>query len=74
MTSLRTSSFVKHDHLAAPGVVLPGLLGRFTERGRRVLATEDFAELVATIRSGPPPEFFRLRELGLATGGRSGRR
>jgi uncharacterized protein (TIGR03085 family) len=50
----------EHDALAAPGLVLPGAWGRLAERRRRALALRDFAGLVATIRSGPPPGFFRI--------------
>jgi len=50
----------EHDHLAGPGLVLPGVWGRFAERRRRALALRDFSWLVATIRSGPPPGFFRI--------------
>ena len=50
----------EHDPLAGPGLVLPGAWGRFTERRRRALALTSFGELVATIRSGPPPGFFRI--------------
>jgi uncharacterized protein (TIGR03085 family) len=50
----------EHDYLAAPGLVLPGPWGRFAERRRRALARKDFAWLIATIRSGPPPGFFRI--------------
>jgi uncharacterized protein (TIGR03085 family) len=50
----------EHDPLAGPGLVLPGVWGRFAERRRRLLARQDFAELVATIRSGAPPGFFRI--------------
>jgi uncharacterized protein (TIGR03085 family) len=50
----------EHDHLAGPGLVLPGAWGRLAERRRKALALNDFAELVATIRSGPPPGFFRV--------------
>jgi uncharacterized protein (TIGR03085 family) len=50
----------EQDHLAGPGLVLPGAWGRFAERRRRALALTDFAELVATFRSGPPPGFFRI--------------
>jgi uncharacterized protein (TIGR03085 family) len=49
-----------HDPLAAPGLVLPGRWRRFAERRQRDLAQRDFTELVATLRSGPPPGFFRL--------------
>lgn len=50
----------EHDSLAGPGLVLPGAWGRLAERRRRALAARDFAGLVATIRSGPPPGFFRI--------------
>ena len=51
----------ERDFLAAPGIVVPGPWGRFAERRRLALAQRDFATLVAAIRSGPPPGFFRLR-------------
>ena len=50
----------EHDRLAGPGLVLPGAWGRLAERRRRALAVRDFSWLVATIRSGPPPGFFRI--------------
>jgi uncharacterized protein (TIGR03085 family) len=50
----------EHDFLAGPGLVLPGVWGRFAERRRRSVVLKDYASLVATIRSGPPPGFFRL--------------
>src|SRR4051794_31612074 len=50
----------EHDSLAAPGLVLPGRWGRLAERRRRALALRDFSWLVTTIRSGPPPGFFRI--------------
>ena len=50
----------EHDSLAGPGLVLPGAWGRLAERRRRALAVGDFTGLVATIRSGPPPGFFRI--------------
>jgi uncharacterized protein (TIGR03085 family) len=50
----------EHDPLAGPGLVIPGAWGRFAERRRSALARTDFATLVATIRSGPPPGFFRI--------------
>ena len=50
----------EHDCLAGPGLVLPGPWGRFAERRRRSLALRDFGWLTATIRSGPPPGFFRI--------------
>ena len=43
-----------------PGLVLPGAWGRLAERRRRALALRDFAWLVATLRSGPPPGLFRI--------------
>ncbi len=50
----------EHDPLAGPGLVLPGPWARLAERRRRALALGDFARLVATLRSGPPPGFFRI--------------
>jgi uncharacterized protein (TIGR03085 family) len=50
----------EHDHLAAPGLVIPGAWGRFAERRRVVGKERGFAELVGAIRSGPPPGFFRI--------------
>jgi uncharacterized protein (TIGR03085 family) len=50
----------EHDPLAGPGLVLPGAWGRLAERRRAALAVSGFDELVATIRSGPPPGFFRI--------------
>ncbi len=50
----------EHDAVAAPGLVLPGPWSRLAERRRRALALKDFAWLTATIRSGPPPGFFRV--------------
>jgi uncharacterized protein (TIGR03085 family) len=50
----------EHDPVAGPGLVVPGGWGRFAERRRRALALRDFTGLVATIRSGPPPGFFRM--------------
>lgn len=50
----------EHDYLAGPGLVLPGRWGRFAERRRRAVALQDFTWLTATIRSGPPPGFFRI--------------
>src|SRR6516225_6045404 len=44
----------------AAHLVLPGSWGRLAERRRRALALRDFTWLVATIRSGPPPGFFRI--------------
>ncbi len=48
------------DLLAAPGLVIPGAWGRFAERRRLALRATAFTDLVATIRSGPPPGFFRI--------------
>ena len=50
----------ERDHLAGPGLVLPGAWGRLAERRRRALALRDFTWLIATLRSGPPPGFFRI--------------
>jgi len=50
----------EHDYLAAPGLVVPGALGRFAERRRIALKERRFTDLVATIRSGPPRGFFRI--------------
>ncbi len=50
----------EHDHLAGPGLVLPGAWGRLAERRRRTLALRDFTWLITTLRSGPPPGFFRI--------------
>ncbi|MEW9553304.1 TIGR03085 family metal-binding protein [Nonomuraea sp. NPDC050783] len=48
------------DPVAGPGLVVPGPWGRLAERRRQALARRDFAWLVATLRSGPRPGFFRL--------------
>ena len=45
----------ERDHLAGPGLVLPGAWGRLAERRRRALALRDFTWLITTLRSGPPP-------------------
>jgi uncharacterized protein (TIGR03085 family) len=50
----------EHDLVAAPGLVVPGAWGRFAERRRLARKRTPFADLVATIRSGPPPGFFRI--------------
>ena len=50
----------EHDFFAAPGLVIPGAWGRFAERRRLALKETGFTDLVATIRSGPPPGFFRI--------------
>ena len=50
----------EHDPLGAPGLVVPGPWGRWTERRRVSLKRHSFPDLVATVRSGPPPGFFRI--------------
>ena len=51
----------ERDLVAAPCMVLPGPFQRFAERRRVELAQRrDFRWLVARIRSGPPPGFFRI--------------
>jgi uncharacterized protein (TIGR03085 family) len=50
----------EHDLLAAPGLVIPGAWGRVAERHRLALTDTGFADLVARIRCGPPPGFFRI--------------
>jgi uncharacterized protein (TIGR03085 family) len=51
----------ERDLLAGPCLVLPGQFQRFAERRRIELAERrDFSWLVARIRSGPPPGFFRI--------------
>ncbi len=50
----------ERDHLAGPGLVLPGAWSRFAERRRRALALKDFGWLTGAFRSGPPPGFFRI--------------
>jgi uncharacterized protein (TIGR03085 family) len=50
----------ENDPLAGPGLVLPGVWGRYAERRRSALALRDFSSLVATVRSGPPPGFFQV--------------
>jgi uncharacterized protein (TIGR03085 family) len=51
----------EHDLVAAPCLVLPGWFARFAEQRRVALAQRrDFRWLVARIRSGPPPGFFRI--------------
>ena len=50
----------EHDYRAAPGLVVPGAWGRFAERRRDALTRKDYATLLTTIRSGPPPGFFRI--------------
>ena len=51
----------EHDYAAAPGLVVPGAWSRFAERRRLALKEKTFTDLVVTIRSGPPPGFFRIR-------------
>jgi uncharacterized protein (TIGR03085 family) len=50
----------ERDLLAAPGLVVPGTWGRFAARRQAALTGRPFPELVATLRSGPPPGFFRV--------------
>jgi uncharacterized protein (TIGR03085 family) len=51
----------ERDLIAGPCIVLPGPFQRFAERRRVRLADKrEFGWLVARIRSGPPPGFFRL--------------
>jgi uncharacterized protein (TIGR03085 family) len=51
----------ERDLVAGPCLVLPGPFGRFAERRRQRLAERrDFPWLLARIRSGPPPGFFRI--------------
>ena len=51
----------EREPLAAPGMILPGPLARFTEhRTAAMAARHEFGWLVNRLRSGPPPGFFRL--------------
>ena len=50
----------ERDYLAGPGLVLPGAWSRLAERRQRALAQRNFIWLIATLRSGPPPGFFRI--------------
>jgi uncharacterized protein (TIGR03085 family) len=50
----------ERDPLAGPGLVLPGAWRRLAQQRQNALAHRDFSWLVATLRSGPPPGFFRL--------------
>jgi uncharacterized protein (TIGR03085 family) len=50
----------ERDPLAAPGLVLPGAWARFAGMRQGALARRDFSWLTATLRSGPPPGFFRI--------------
>jgi uncharacterized protein (TIGR03085 family) len=50
----------ERDPLAGPGLVMPGAWSRLAARRQTALARRDFPWLVATLRSGPPPGFFRI--------------
>lgn len=50
----------EHDSLAAPGLVLPGAWRRLAQRRQAALALREFTELIAVLRSGPPPGLFRI--------------
>ena len=51
----------ERDLIAGPCIVLPGPFQRFAERRRvRLAEKQEFGWLVARIRSGPPPGFFRI--------------
>jgi uncharacterized protein (TIGR03085 family) len=51
----------ERDLIAGPCLVLPGLFQGFAERRRvRLAERREFEWLVARIRSGPPPGFFRI--------------
>jgi uncharacterized protein (TIGR03085 family) len=50
----------ERDPLAGPGLVLPGAWNRFAGRRQAALARRDFTSLIAALRSGPPPGFFRV--------------
>ena len=51
----------ERDPVAGPCIVLPGPFQRFAKRRRgRLAERRDFGWLVARIRSGPPPGFFRI--------------
>jgi uncharacterized protein (TIGR03085 family) len=51
----------ERDLMAGPCLVLPGPFQRFAERRRvRLTNRNEFAWLVARIRSGPPAGFFRI--------------
>jgi uncharacterized protein (TIGR03085 family) len=51
----------ERDLIAAPCLVLPGGFQQFAERRRiRMAQQREFGWLVARIRSGPPPGFFRI--------------
>jgi len=51
----------EHDFIAAPGLVAHGAWGRFAERRRLAWKKRAFKDLVASLRSGPPPGLFRVR-------------
>jgi uncharacterized protein (TIGR03085 family) len=52
----------ERDLVAGPCIALPGPFRRFAERRRvRLAGRRDFSWLVARIRAGPPPGFFRIR-------------
>ena len=50
----------ERDPLAGPGLVLPGAWRRLAQQRQSALAGRDFSWLIAALRSGPPPGFFRL--------------
>jgi uncharacterized protein (TIGR03085 family) len=50
----------EHDAVAAPGLLVPGVWSRFAERRRLSLKQTTYRALVETVRSGPPPGFFRI--------------
>jgi len=50
----------ERDPLAGPGLVLPGAWHSLATRRQEALARRDFTWLTATLRSGPPPGFFRI--------------
>src|SRR4051812_5086058 len=51
----------ERDPVAGVCIMLPGPFARLAERRRvRLQERRDFASLVARIRSGPPPGFFRI--------------
>ena len=61
MTSRRSSSCVNTTCLAAPGLVAHGAWGRFAETPPRSHSKKTaFKDLVAAIRSGPPPGLLRV--------------
>ncbi len=50
----------ERDPVAAPGLIVGGPWGRFAETRQATLSQRDFAGVIETFRSGPPPGFFRL--------------